>query len=116
MKNAIEFYKNIQNNKFHNFYSGIINARLYTGKCVVVSQNILNTFNNKNKTSSDELCNLTIQVINILDSVFEICPRLQIRKIAEITSYNFYILLKDTIRSLVINYKYFFSFLFFIYI
>ena len=41
MKNAIEFYKNIQNNKFHNFYSGIINARLYTGKCVVVSQNIL---------------------------------------------------------------------------
>ena len=76
MKNAIEFYKNIQNNKFHNFYSGIINARLYTGKCVVVSQNILNTFNNKNKTSSDELCNLTIQTINILDHVFEICPRL----------------------------------------
>jgi hypothetical protein len=39
----------------------------------------------------------------------------QIRKIAEITSYNFYILLKDTIKSLVINHKYlysFFSFLF----
>jgi hypothetical protein len=40
---------------------------------------------------------------------------IQIRKIAEITSYNFYILLKDTIKSLVINHKYlysFFSFLF----
>ena len=41
----------------------------------------------------------------------------QIRKIAEITSYNFYILLKDTIKSLVINYKYFSRFFsFFIYI
>ena len=76
MKNAIEFYKNKQNNKFHDFYSGIINLRLYTGKCEIVSQNMLNTFNNKNKTSSDELCNLTIQTINILDNVFEVCPRL----------------------------------------
>ena len=32
---------------------------------------------------------------------------IQIRKIAEITSYNFYILLKDTIKSLVINHKFF---------
>jgi hypothetical protein len=41
----------------------------------------------------------------------------QIRKIAEITSYNFYILLKDTIKSLVINHKYLYSFFsFFIYI
>ena len=76
MKNAIEFYKNKQNNKFHDFYSGIINLRLYTGKCEIVSQQMLNTFNNKNKTSSDELCNLTIQTINILDNVFEVCPRL----------------------------------------
>jgi hypothetical protein len=76
MKNAIEFYKNIQNEKFHNFYSGIINLRLYTGKCDIVSQKMLNTFNNKNNTSSDELCNLTIQTINILGNVFEVCPRL----------------------------------------
>jgi hypothetical protein len=41
----------------------------------------------------------------------------QIRKIAEITSYNFYILLKDTIKSLVINHKFLYSFFsFFIYI
>ena len=38
----------------------------------------------------------------------------QIRKIAEITSYNFYILLKDTIKSLVINHKYFFRFFIFL--
>ena len=44
-------------------------------------------------------------------------PIIQIRKIAEITSYNFYILLKDTIKSLVINHKYFSRFFsFFIYI
>lgn len=65
MKNAIEFYKNIQNEKFHDFYSGIINLRLYTGKCEIVSQQMLNTFNNKNKTSSDELCNLTVQLENL---------------------------------------------------
>jgi len=76
MKNAIEFYKNIQNEKFHDFYSGIINIRLYTGKCIIVNQQMLNTFNNENKTSSDELCNLTIQTINILDNVFDVCPRL----------------------------------------
>ena len=35
---------------------------------------------------------------------------IQIRKIAEITSYNFYILLKDTIKSLVINHKYLYNF------
>ena len=81
IKNAIEFYKNIQNNNFHTFYSSIINIRLYTGKCVVVSPNTLNSFNNKNnknRISSDELCNLTIEIINILDHVFENCPRLPI--------------------------------------
>jgi hypothetical protein len=39
----------------------------------------------------------------------------QIRKIAEITSYNFYILLKDTIKSLVINHKFFCFFYFFLF-
>jgi hypothetical protein len=76
IKNAIEFYKNIQNNKKREMYSRDINKRLYTGKCTVVSPNTLNSFNNKNRMSSDELCNFTIQIINILDYVFEICPRL----------------------------------------
>jgi len=75
-KNAIEFYKNTQNHKFHEFYNSVINKRLYTGKCIVVMDDMLRTFSNKNKLSSDELCNLTIQVINILDYVFEYCPRL----------------------------------------
>ncbi len=38
---------------------------------------------------------------------------MQIRKIAEITSYNFYIFLKDTIKSLFINHKYFSRFFIF---
>ena len=76
IKNAIEFYKNIQNNKKREMYSRVINKRLYTGKCTVVSTNTLNSFNNKNRMSSDELCDITIQIINILDYVFEICPRL----------------------------------------
>jgi hypothetical protein len=91
IKNAIEFYKNIQNNNFHNFYSSIINKRLYTGKCIVVSPNILNSFNNKNRISSDELCNLTIQIINILDYVFENCPRLPMNK----TVFRYFRLHKD---------------------
>jgi hypothetical protein len=33
IKNAIEFYKNIQNNKKREMYSRVINKRLYTGKC-----------------------------------------------------------------------------------
>ena len=75
-KNAIEFYKNTQNHKFHEFYSSVINKRLYTGKCIVAENDMLETFSNKNKLSSDELCNLTIQVIDILDYVFEFFPRL----------------------------------------
>ena len=50
------------------------------------------------------------------DPVLEMLQRMhysQIRKIAEITSYNFYILLKDTIKSLVINHKIFLLFYFF---
>jgi hypothetical protein len=75
-KNAILFYKNIQKDRFHEFYSGMINKRLYTGKCIVASPNQLKTFNSKSRISSDELCSLTLQVINILDSVFESCPRI----------------------------------------
>jgi hypothetical protein len=75
-KNAILFYKNIQNHKYHNFYNSIINIRLYTGKCIVINNNSLKTFSNKTNISSDEICNLTLQVINILDSVFNNCPRL----------------------------------------
>jgi len=76
LKNAIEFNKNIQNHNFHEFYSGTINMRLYTGKCIIGTNNKLKSFGNINKISSNELCNLTIQVINILDYVFDICPKL----------------------------------------
>jgi len=76
LKNAIEFYKNIQNHNFHEFYSGIINKRLYTGRCIVAPDYILKSFNEQNNTTSDEICKLTLQIINILDNVFEYAPRL----------------------------------------
>jgi hypothetical protein len=44
-KNALLFYKNIQNERFHQFYSGMINKRLYTGKCIVAAKDQLKTFN-----------------------------------------------------------------------
>ncbi len=75
-KNALLFYKNIQNERFHQFYSGMINKRLYTGKCIVAAKDQLKTFNSETQISSDELCTLTLQVINALDSVFESCPRI----------------------------------------
>jgi hypothetical protein len=73
-KNAITFYQNTQNNKYHNFYSGLINKRLYIGKCIVASKKTLQTFSNN--TTSDELCQLTIDTINILDNVFLNCNKL----------------------------------------
>jgi hypothetical protein len=80
-KNAILFYKNTQNHKFHSFYNSVINKRLYTGKCIVVNEYLLKTFSNKYSVSSDEICNLTLQVINILDTVFEKCPRLPFKTV-----------------------------------
>jgi len=87
-KNAILFYKNIQHNKFHSFYSEIINMRLYTGKCIAVNKNMLNTFNNNGITTSDDLCNLTILTINLLDSLFEIAPRLNANTVVYRNIYN----------------------------
>ena len=78
-KNAIEYYKNVQNNNFHNFFSGIINKKLYTGSCQYIENNKRQDFiNDKNikKVDIDDLCNLSVQVINILDTVFLNCPNI----------------------------------------
>ena len=76
-KNAIEYYKNSQNNKYHNGFSKIINTKLYTGKCQFIENKKRQDFiNNDNieKIDLDDLCDLSSQVINILDSVFMKCP------------------------------------------
>jgi len=78
-KNAIEYYKNNQNNKFHDFFSGIINKKLYTGSCQYLDSSQRNDFINKNdikKIDIDDLCNLSVQIINILDTCFLHCPKL----------------------------------------
>ena len=78
-KNAVEYYKNIHNNKFHNFFSSVINKKLYTGSCQHIDVNMRKEFSNKDKIKKidlDDLCNLSVQVINTLDSVFTVCPTL----------------------------------------
>ena len=71
-KQAILFYANTQNNKFHNFFSSLINKRLWSGKCMPDKK----TIENFNNISPNELCSLVLQVINTLDIVFTIAPKL----------------------------------------
>jgi len=77
-KNAIDYYKNVQNNKFHNFFSARINKKLYTGSCQYIDKEFRTDFaNNQNiKIDLDDLCELSVQTINILDSVLRICPKI----------------------------------------
>ena len=78
-KNAIEYYKNIQNNKFHNFFSSMINKKLYTGSCQYIENKDRKDFTNDEnvkKIDLDDLCNLSVQVINNLDGVFFNCPKI----------------------------------------
>jgi len=81
-KNAVQFYKNIQNGKFHAFFGGKINFRLYFGYCNILEKNQKIEFISDDPTldipSSDSLCNLAIQVINNLDNLFIECPRVPI--------------------------------------
>jgi hypothetical protein len=77
-KNAIEYYKNVHNSKFHAFFSGVINKKLFTGQCQFIESKRRTDFaNNENigKIDLDDLCNLSVQVINNLDGVFFNCPR-----------------------------------------
>lgn len=90
-KNALLFYKNTQDDKFHSFYSGMINKRLYTGNCIVANKKMLKTFNNNdnnNITTSDDLCELTVITINLMDKLFEIAPRLNNNTVVYRNIYN----------------------------
>jgi hypothetical protein len=76
-KNAILFYKNNENGKFHNFFSGRISSFLYKGNCEYLENRNKKTFSNENMTpSSDELCKLIKTNIDILDDIFTISPKL----------------------------------------
>lgn len=79
-KEAILFYKNNESGKFHNFFSGMINKYLYSGSCQYITNDIKKTFNNNSNVipSTDDLCNLTINIIRLLDQVFEKCPKTEI--------------------------------------
>jgi hypothetical protein len=77
-KNAILFYKNLQNNTSHNFFSGYINNALIKGQCNLIDNLIGNGFLNDKISDIDlnDICRLSLQTINILDDVFSICPRI----------------------------------------
>jgi hypothetical protein len=79
-KNSIDYYKNVQNNKFHDFFSGIINKKLYTGSCQYIEKTGRTEFTNDDenieKIDLDDLCELSVQVINTLDIVLYNCPKI----------------------------------------
>ena len=65
-KNAIEYYKNIQNNKFYSFFSGTINKKLYTDRCQYIDESQRTDFSNNTevkKIDIDDLCDLSVRVI-----------------------------------------------------
>jgi hypothetical protein len=74
-KHAIMFYKNNENGKSYNFFSGRISKFLYTGRCDYIDNKHI--YSNRNIIpSSDELCKLIKTNINILDTVFTFSPKL----------------------------------------
>lgn len=76
-KEAITFYKNNQNGNFHAGFGYILNEYLFKGSCQYVYNYEKEEFNaNFNiKTTTEDLCRLAINVVNILDQVYEIVPK-----------------------------------------
>jgi hypothetical protein len=76
-KISIEYYKNVYNNKFRSFFSSVINKKLFTGSCQYIDiKNRKDFIDDNSKVDIDDLCNLSTSVINNLDNVFYICPKL----------------------------------------
>lgn len=88
-KISMEYYKNIFNQKPHNWYSKIINEKLYNGSCTYVNIEKRKDFDGYNKDDKninsnkanlnidlDDLCRLSVSVINNLDNVFYVAPKL----------------------------------------
>lgn len=76
-KEAISFYKNNQNGNFHGGFGFILNEYLFKGTCQYVENNRKKTFSNmlNIRTTSEDLCRLAINVVNILDQVYELVPK-----------------------------------------
>jgi hypothetical protein len=79
-KISIDYYKNVENDKFHFFFSAYINKKLYTGSCQYIDNNKREDFINSKqikKIDMDDLCILSTSVINNLDIVFNNSPKLK---------------------------------------
>jgi hypothetical protein len=80
-KYAIQYYQNICNGKPCVGFTRTINEKLITGNCDFTDELMRKKFiNQKNanidKIDLDDLCEFTTQIINNLDRVFQICPKL----------------------------------------
>ena len=80
-KYAIQYYQDICNGKTCDGFTKTINTKLITGKCDFTDERMRQKFiNQKNanidKIYLDDLCEFTVQIINNLDRVFQICPKL----------------------------------------
>ena len=76
-KEAISFYKNNQNGNFHGGFGFILNEYLFKGSCQYVENWKKQQFNyiENIRTTSEDLCRLAINVLNILDQVYELVPK-----------------------------------------
>jgi hypothetical protein len=76
-KEAISFYKNNQNGNFHGGFGFIMNEYLFKGSCQYVENWKKQQFNyiENIRTTSEDLCRLAINIVNILDQVYELVPK-----------------------------------------
>lgn len=77
-KHALMYYLKLQNGKYHNAFGRIMNKVLYQGHCNILSIETKQDFTSDDISltlpTSDILCDLSYQIINILDRMFRICP------------------------------------------
>jgi len=79
-KNAYLFMKNTQNQKYHSFFSSIINKHLYTKKFPFEDIKNMKEWINLKESNYDaeikDVENVSSLTIKIMDEIFEICPRI----------------------------------------
>lgn len=75
-KFAIQYYQDICNGNPCYGFTKLINEKLITGKCDFVDKYDREIFINDKNEFEIDLCEFIVQIINNLDRVFQICPKL----------------------------------------
>lgn len=79
-KIAIEYYKDVYKNNFYYYYRQV-NQKLYKGSCQYINKKEREIFKDdmtklNKKIDADDLCTLSVQIINNIDKLFLTCPRI----------------------------------------